>query len=60
MENTKISPNFLARKFSVNWLFVEIRPIRQFARKISGNCPFTKNYITRKLGEIYVFYAVAV
>ena len=42
------------RKFSVNWLFVEIHPIWQFPRKISGNCPFSENYITRKLGEIYV------
>ena len=55
-------PSFISefrRKSQTNFrkIFSKNKAIRSI---ISGNCPSTENYITWKLGEIYMFYAVTV
>ena len=58
MENTVASLNFLVWKFYEKTQFVSLL-FRAIRLKLCGNYAFPRNFHTRKLGEILVFYAVS-
>ena len=53
-QNTVISPNFLKWKFCRMTAFLQ-----SCGSKLSGNCAYPRNFHTRKLVEITVFYTVS-
>ena len=54
-KNTVISPNFLVWKFYGKAKFRIVLP---YLPKLGGNCAFSQNFHTTKLGKITVFFTV--
>ena len=54
-KNTVISPNFLVWKFYGKAKFRIVLP---YLPKLGGNCAFSQNFHTTKLGKIAVFFTV--